>query len=240
MNQTSIPDEITFVDFSCPHCGKPVSFPVQFVGRAEECPTCSQILVVPKPGEEVGAKLPIPFETARLRFRRLTPEDSSDLLEIVGDEELVRYQDWYAMDEQAVQKWLVDDQKQQLFQPEPTFYLALELLAQPKVIGFVALTLIEMGNFEVTVSMAVLINHNCQRQGFGAEAFREAMEFVFNGLNVRRLCCWCDSRNLAGVRLLEKSGLRHEGHFVKNKFMKGEWADTVQFALLQAEYCSAA
>jgi RimJ/RimL family protein N-acetyltransferase len=165
--------------------------------------------------------------------------DSNDLMVIVGDEDLLRYHDWYAMDEEAVQKWLVNDQQQQLFQQGPNFYLALELLEQPKVIGYVTLTLFEKDNLEVSVSVDVFVNRNYQRRGFGAETFRGAMEFIFAGLNVRRVCCWCDSRNLAGVRLLEKSGLRHEGHFVKCKFMKGEWVDTVQFALLQEEYGSA-
>ena len=239
MNQTPIPEEITFVDCKCPHCGNPVSFPNQFIGRAQECPTCSLILVVPKPGVEVGANLPIPFQTSRLLFRRLTPTDSNDLMEIVGDEDLLRYHDWYAMDEQAVQTWLVNDQKQQLFQSGPNFYLALELLEQPKVVGFVAMTLYEKENLEVSVSIDVLLNHSYQRRGFGTEAVRGAMEFIFAGLNFRRLCCWCDSRNLAGVRLLENAGLRHEGHFVKCKFMKGEWVDTVQYALLKEEYESA-
>ena len=166
--------------------------------------------------------------------------DSSDLLEIVGDENLLRYHDSYALDEPAVQTWLDNDQEQQLFQREPNFYLALELLEQPKVVGYVTLTSGEKHNLEVSVSVEVLVNRNYQRRGFAAEAFRGALEFVFAGLNVRRLCCWCDSRNLAGLRLLEKAGLRQEGHFIKSKFMKGEWVDTVQFALLREEYRSVA
>jgi hypothetical protein len=72
--------------------------------------------VVPKPGVEVGAKLPIPIRTSRLLLRRLIPMDSNDLLEIVSDEDVLLYQDWYPMDEQEVQSWLEDDQKRQLFQ----------------------------------------------------------------------------------------------------------------------------
>jgi RimJ/RimL family protein N-acetyltransferase len=238
MNQTPIPTEITFVDFKCPYCENPVSFPNQFIGRAQECPNCSQILVVPKPGKEVGAKLPIPFKTSRLLIRRLDPIDSNDILEIVSDEEMLRYQDWYPMDELQLQTWLADDQKTQLFQLGSTFYLALELLEQTKVIGFLTLTMLEKENLETSVSIDVLVNQKYQRRGFGLEAFRGAMEFIFAGLNVRRLCCWCDSRNLDGVRLFEKAGLRREGHFVKCKFIKGEWVDSVQYSLLQEEYGS--
>ncbi len=245
MNQTQVPPESTFVDFKCPHCGNLVSFPDQFIGRAQECPNCSQILIVPKLGVEVGAKLPIPFETSRLLVRRLGPMDSKDLLEIASDENTLRYQEWYPLDEQDVQTWLVNELKKQLFQQESSFYLALELLEQPKVIGFLTLTLAgskeNLGRhasgrtIENTVLVKVLKNSQCQ-EGLGRmEAFRGAMEFIFTGLNVRRLCCWCDSRNLAGVRLFEKAGLRREGQFVKCKFMKGEWVDSVQYSLLQEE-----
>jgi len=237
INQTPIPVEIAFVDFKCPHCGGPVSFPDQWIGRAQECPTCSRILVVPKPGVEVGAKLPIPIKTSRLLLRRLIPMDSNDLLEIVSDEDMLRYLDWYPLDEQEVQNWLEDDQKHQLFQKGPAFYLALELLEQPKIIGYVALTYLEKDNSEMSVDL--LVNPNYQRRGFGTEAFRGVMEFIFTGLNVRRICCWCDSRNLAGMRLLEKAALRREGQFIKCKMMKGEWVNTVQYAFLQEEHVSA-
>ena len=39
---------------------------------------------------EFGLKLPIPGQTARLLLRRLTLDDANDLLEIVGDADLVR------------------------------------------------------------------------------------------------------------------------------------------------------
>jgi RimJ/RimL family protein N-acetyltransferase len=237
MNETPIPVEITFVDFKCPHCGNPVSFPDQWIGRAQECPTCCKILIVPKPGVEVGAKLPIPFKTSRLLLRRLIPMDLNDLLEMVSDEDLMRYLDWYPQNEEEVQGWLESDQKTRLFQRGHNFCLALELLEQPKVIGYVTLAYLEGENDEMCLN--VMVNRNYQRRGFGTEAVRGAMDFIFVGLNVRRLCVWCDCRNFAGVRLLEKSGLRREGQFIKCKLMKGEWVDTVQYALLQEEYVSA-
>jgi RimJ/RimL family protein N-acetyltransferase len=170
-------------------------------------------------------------------LRRLIPMDLNDLLAIVSDEEVLRYQDWYPMDEQEVESWLERDQKKQLFEEGPLFHLALELLEQSKVIGYVALTYLEKDNSEMSID--ILVNGNYQGRGLGTEAFRGVMEFIFVGLNVRRICCWCDSRNLAGMRLLEKAGMRREGEFVKCKLMKGEWVNTVQYALLQEEYVSA-
>jgi RimJ/RimL family protein N-acetyltransferase len=238
MNQSPIPVETTFVDFKCPHCGSSVAFPDQWIGKTQECPNCLQILIVPKPGVEVGAKLPIPIKTRRMLLRRLVPSDSNDLLEIVGDEELIRYHDWYAYDEEQVQDWLRRDGNKLLFERGHDFCLALQLLDQPKVIGYIAMAYREKDNSEMALN--VLVNRNYQRQGFATEAVRASMKLIFTEVNVHRLCTWCDSRNLAGVHLLEKVGLRCEGRFIKCKLMKGEWVDTVQYALLQEEYVSAA
>lgn len=164
--------------------------------------------------------------------------DLNDLLEIVGDESLARYQKWDPFDEQQVQNWLADDQKKRLFQRGHVFYLALELLEQPKVIGYVVLTYLDLDNTQM--SMDVLVNRKYQRRGFGTEALRGAMQFVFEGLNVRRVCAWCDCRNNAAVRVLQKAGLRREGQFIKHEFMKGEWVDSFAYALLQDEYHSIA
>lgn len=236
MNESQVPEEIKWVDFECPHCGNPVSFPNQWIGKAQECPTCSRVLVVPKPGVKVDAKLPIPLKTSRLLLRQLTPSDSNDLLEIVGDESMARYQDWDPFDEEAVQSWLANDKKKRLFQQGHVFYLAMELLEQPKMIGYVALTYLNLDNTEMSVD--ILVNKKYQRRGFGIEALRGVMHLLFAGLNVRRLCAWCDCRNTAAVGMLQKVGMRREGQFIKHKFMKGEWVDSFAYALLQDEYGS--
>ena len=238
MKQAPIPADITFVDFKCPHCENGVSFPDQVIGRPQECPTCSQILIVPKPGEEYGAKLPVPFQTPRLLLRRLTMDDANDLLEIVGDVEVARNYEWYPMDEHEVQFWLATDLKKPLFQREGLSYLALELLGEPKVIGFATMAYTDNEYSEMTAD--VCVNSNYQRRGIGTEAFRGVMQLIFVGLNVRRLCTGCSSKNHAGVCVLENSKLRREGEFLKSKFVKGKWTNTVQFALLQEEYVSMA
>lgn len=236
MSENPIQTETDWVDFKCPYCGNPVSFPARWIGKAQECPTCWQILVVPDREKKVGIKLPTPFKTSRLLLRRLKPIDLNDLLEIVGDAEVVRYKDWDPNDEEQVQSWLEDDQKKRLFQRGHAFYLPLELLEQPKVVGYVALTFLDSENSEMSVD--VLVNRRYQRRGFGTEALRAAMEFVFSGLDVRRLCAWCDCRNIAAVKMLEKAGMRREGQFIKEKFMKGEWVDSFAYAMLQDEYRS--
>ena len=40
-------------------------------------------------------------------------------------------------------------------------------------------------------------------------------------------------------RLLEKLGLRREGEFVKNRWVHGEWTNSIWYAALEEEYLAA-
>ena len=55
--------EESFIDFKCPHCGEPVSFPKENAGFAQACPNCTESLIVPDDGSEVGWEIPLPITT---------------------------------------------------------------------------------------------------------------------------------------------------------------------------------
>jgi len=234
MDQNSVTEDIKWIDFSCPHCRNPVSFPDRWIGKAQECPTCFQILTVPRDGAETGGTLPLPIKTQRLMLRRLVPADSKDLVELVRDEDSFRFLEWRAQNEQEVENWLASDRSTRLFEDGHNFCLAFDCLDEAKVIGHIALAYRDADN--QLMSFNVMVNPRYRCRGFATEGVRGAMQFAFVGLNIRRLVAQCDCRNVAGVRMLEKAGFRKEGHFIQSRFQKGEWIDLFQYALLQDEY----
>jgi RimJ/RimL family protein N-acetyltransferase len=46
----------------------------------------------------------------------------------------------------------------------------------------------------------------------------------------------CDPRNPASARVMEKLGMRQEAHFRENSFYKGEWCDSLIYAMLDREW----
>ncbi len=42
--------------------------------------------------------------------------------------------------------------------------------------------------------------------------------------------------NTASIALLERLGLRRDGHFIQNVWFKGKWADEYLYAILQHEW----
>ncbi len=77
---------------------------------------------------------------------------------------------------------------------------------------------------------------NLQRRGYATEAVRGLLAYAFTGLRVRRIVAECDSRNLPARGLLLKAGLRQESECIQDRLQKGQWVNTVGFALLKQEY----
>ena len=228
--------EENFIDFKCPHCHEPVAFPHESIGSLQACPSCPESFLVPEVGSEVGNQIPLPITTSRLVLRRLAPGDWKDLLELMADEEFFQYQDGVPLDEDSVLHWLESDAHVKLTTPDHPFYLAIQLQDGGKLIGYLSLTFTDPQRLLVTFNIG--LNRSFQRKGFALEAAEAVLEFCFEGLKLHRVTGWCDSRNTAACRLLEQVGMRREGEFLKNRWLHGEWTNSIWYALLAEEYLS--
>ena len=131
--------EESFIDFRCPYCQEPVSFPRETAGFVEMCPSCTESLIVPGDGSEEGLKIPLPRPTPRLVLRRLAPGDWRDLLELMADEEFFRYQDATPLDEDGVLRWLQSDGHVKLTTPDQPFIIGIQVQEGEKLIGYASL-----------------------------------------------------------------------------------------------------
>lgn len=226
-----------FIEFKCPSCGGDVSFPPDDAGAVQGCPFCQQSFLVPLQNGAPGRPVPVPISLARLTLRRLRPEDNTDLAELMNDAELLRYLDAGAMDEPGIAEWLARDQSLPMLQPGQPLWLGVEFGG--KIIGTTSVTYARESPGappDRQVVISVCISRACQRQGFGLETIQGLLAFGFNAINIRRVTANCDSRNAAAKGLLAKAGLRFEGEFFQDNFVKNEWVDTCYFAMLAGEY----
>ena len=53
---------------------------------------------------------------------------------------------------------------------------------------------------------------------------------------MHRIWAESDPRNPGSWRVLEKIGMRREGHFIENVWLKGEWCDSLMYAVLDREW----
>jgi RimJ/RimL family protein N-acetyltransferase len=173
------------------------------------------------------------LETPRLVLRRLLAEDLDALVAYRNDSEVARYQSWSDYDAQRGRQLIESMHGRQPGEPG-WFQFAIALKETDALVGDCALRVDEsdarLGEIGFTLS------RKYQGQGLGAEAVRALLGYVFDTLRMHRVIGVTDAKNTAAAAVLERMGMRREGHFIENIFFKGAWGDEFQYALLDREW----
>ncbi len=226
-------DEQTYITFSCPKCGNSVEYMEDCAGSAQPCPFCGEDVIVPRSGDQASSALPLPIETPRLVLRKLQLEDFSDALEVLSDPETFRYEERPPMDETEVKPWLERVVKEKLSDISGLLTLGIVLRDSQKLIGLLWMKYVDSNRQQA--SLGIQMNNGFKRQGLGFEAFRAALSFCLQDIGLHRVTATCDSRNEAAVRLFTKLGMRNEAECLRDRFIEGEWVDSLWFAMTEDE-----
>ena len=69
-------------------------------------------------------------------------------------------------------------------------------------------------------------------RGYAREAARVLLDLAFDHYGLHRVAAQMDARNVASARVAEAIGMRREAHLRRDFHLKGEWTDTVVYAVL--------
>jgi len=83
-----------------------------------------------------------------------------------------------------------------------------------------------------------LLDPACWGRGYGVEAMRLLLATGFEDCGLHRVWACVVPENRRSVRVLEKAGLRYEGHSVRSLRIRGEWHDSLLYALLAEEWAA--
>ncbi|HEY7348699.1 MAG TPA: GNAT family protein [Ktedonobacterales bacterium] len=174
------------------------------------------------------------LKTARLRLRRFTATDLLAFLAYRNDPEIARYQSWETITERAARAFISELRLLQPGTPGSGFQFAIALKTTDALIGDCMLYVRadEPRQGEIGYSLARAHQH----QGYAAEAIRAVLAYAFETLHLHRITATVDCRNTPSIRLLERVGMRREGHFLQHAWYKGEWCDEYLYALLRSEW----
>lgn len=62
------------------------------------------------------------------------------------------------------------------------------------------------------------------------------MNTIFHTWRKHKVIAFSDVRNEKSIRVLERLGMRREGHLLQNYMSKGQWVDEYQYSILQSEW----
>jgi RimJ/RimL family protein N-acetyltransferase len=82
----------------------------------------------------------------------------------------------------------------------------------------------------------VIVRRTDWGKGYGSEAIEALLNFGFGDLYLHRMYSVVDPEDVATARVLEKNGLKREGHFREHKWIKDDWRDSLYYAVLDYEW----
>lgn len=172
--------------------------------------------------------------TERLILRDFEEQDWRDTHAYESDPEVVRYQSFPPLTPEASRDYIARDIAQRAQRPRRTYDLAV---VPKEGVGVVGRCGLHISNLELAEGVLwYILNRRYWGQGYIPEAARAMLAFGFGQLGLHRIWADTDPRNLASIRVLEKLGMRREAHLRENVRVKGEWCDTLIYALLAREW----
>ena len=171
------------------------------------------------------------LETERLIIRRFKEEDWKDLYEYLSDEKVVHYEPYQVFSIEA-------SQNEAKSRAESSAFLAVCLKENNKLIGNIYFAKQEFKTWEI----GYVFNRSYQGKGYATEAAKAVIAYGFHTRGARRIVAMCNPLNTASWRLLERLGMRREGHLRQNIYFKRDehgkpiWSDTYEYAILKDEY----
>jgi len=168
----------------------------------------------------------LPVRTERLLLRSREPADTAALHAIYGREDVAEHLLVPPLELDEVEEMLADRATRE----DGGFGLLLDL--DGVVIGEVELMF--RGPTQAELSWVVHPDHG--GRGLVTEAARVLIGLGFDHCALHRIYAELDARNTASARLCERLGMRQEAHRLADYWSKGEWTDTLQYAVLASEW----
>lgn len=72
-------------------------------------------------------------------------------------------------------------------------------------------------------------------KGFGTEALNLFLDFGFKNLKLHRITAGCAIDNIGSIKVLEKVGMKREGHARQSLPLKSGWSDNFEYAILETD-----
>jgi RimJ/RimL family protein N-acetyltransferase len=182
-------------------------------------------------------QLVLPVRTERLIIRALSADDIDRHFAIFSSPDVVRYLYEEPLTREQAQEHLKRRCALDLPNEGEWVNFAVELADDGVLIGELGMANLSVAHRHYEVGY--VFDPAYAGQGYATEAAAMIVELAISGLGAHRVTGRLDARNGRSAGVLERLGMRREGHFVENEFVKGEWTDEAAYAVLEDEWRAA-
>ena len=177
------------------------------------------------------------IETARLQLRRFADADLPAFIAYRNDPDVARYQSWESISEAEAVAFVREQQTTPAGEPGEGLQIAIARKDSGRMIGDCFFRVMEDDPRQAEIGYTLA--REAQGQGFATEAVAALLTWAFPTFDLHRIIAIVDVKNTASVALLDRLGLRREGHFRENIWFKGAWGDEYLYAILRDEWLDA-
>lgn len=169
----------------------------------------------------------------RIFLRAFEYEDLEVINEIRNDDENFELTggNKYFISSEYDKKWIED----KIFNNQKQIYLAICLNNQ-KIIGYLCITNIDFRN-NIAKFGGINIHKEHSGNGFGTEATKLLLKYVFEELGINRFYGFWLEANLASIRMAEKAGFIKEGLVRDFVFKRNKYHNAFLMSVLRKDYC---
>jgi ribosomal-protein-alanine N-acetyltransferase len=188
-----------------------------------------------EPLAELRAHLGSPtiLETDRLILREVRASDADAFQRYMLPEDYWRHDPREPPTPESVAALVGRSSRSQSQKPRIDYFLAAVDKRSDEFVGEACLRVRGVASRQGTIGYGVTSSR--VGQGFATEIGLGLLGLAFETLDLHRIDAQCRAENHASRRVMAKLGMREEGVFRDNLFVRGEWWSTVQSAMLSTD-----
>jgi [ribosomal protein S5]-alanine N-acetyltransferase len=173
------------------------------------------------------------LHTPRLTLRPFTPSDAADVRRLAGDADVARNTLTmpHPYEEGMAEAWISTHAED--FARGDELVLAITLRETEALVGAIGMRLSQA---HASGELGYWIGKPWWGRGLATEAAGVLVDFGFRALGLQRVWASHFSRNPASGRVMQKLGMRHEGHLRQHYLRFGERLDIDVYGLLASEW----
>jgi RimJ/RimL family protein N-acetyltransferase len=176
----------------------------------------------------------LPIRTERLLLRRFRHEDGQDMVAFLTHPSVARATPEIEATDAGVRKYIDMQNGYRPFEQDKCFDLAIERLADGRVMGLLTLITREHSLGEIGYALGI----DFRDQGYATEAAGGLMDYAFKELKLHRIQAETSHANHESYQVMERLGMRREAHLRETTFRDGVWLDKLIYGVLAREWQS--